>query len=1381
MRRLLLLILLFLACAGISSAAINVKSIEGDAGFQGYRAVNDSITINLTSSSDNLSIEGIPDNACTCTKKGLYYCSCQFSDSQDSATVSYSITDDLGDSANALMKVDDGIGNIVYSVQNNNGNATLTYSITDTGYNGNNACSGIADLEIYSGSDNPNSVDFNNSPGNCLAAGKVLLNVDSGDSEFYIIAKDNVGNEKESEHKNITIDVTAPEVGNVAIKSYGKDLLAIAQNAEIPVDISFDVTENHLSSIYADISSINNNAAIKPSYKKIIVPIAGCIMNDSSGDKIYSCTIKAKTLRTTASSVNISITANDTYGNADTSIFAESFKIDNTKPNAQITTDKCDSKGKCYVSNGVNKINIALDKMNFDNMKLFFTINGLTSQIINCTQSGCYGYITINCQSGNDVAAQISPQSTDDSGNKILSTPVSLKCDNNAPKFINVTFRGENNDAQFKDIIMSNSRVIINALIYDAESDELGNITAYLADMKNTTENPTGCVKDFSTNIFNCSWTILNINSGYYKTSITINISDIVGNTVSADYAVTVLSFKDNSTPDLLKLTFDKVVPTSINRISLDLANTNMLSYFVYAQYHINAKGNAKDVVLLMQKPNDCIFKNLDTDKPFDASMFASVGIADPYLSLGQINRMDFIFDDNIAVNDLPDNFMAYCNISAYVKQGTVVYQNPQTLMVEIPFSLRNAKLGTPGTVFANKINDATDSFLYKAQILGLANSILPKIQRICEIKNYFAMASFAGSLISTVGAAVSPVIGTGVQQGSMSFVVHIESLANCFYGDEKTQPQNNAVLQAQATDKTKGSQANLGIPVSSCPNLVRDTCDFLSCSVAEKYQQAGIGLLDTDSNHGNVQLTNIFSSDIIDKGILKNVDVPDVSNSLIMAAYTQCWPAVIYNLNKWRQIDCGYVYCLKETSSRGTDISVCDKVKSTQTCSLIVGEVFELPYVNIGKNIINNIGELINSVGPLAVVSLAKMGPCDKYLDMKAPPPVGADFDTTKIWVCQIPLQLARFVDGLKRSTMAAKFRYPEVQDMCELADKCAGNPYSTDPTCKNAPNMWTTLANIRIPDAQQDNRDYNYVKLQNDALKKTEDAETKLLSDLHKQADAGDTSAKADLDYYNKLTPQMADYTMTQVANPLIPMLTGIEVPADKNIISLISFDQQAKAYKTKADCGQLSCDQIVSVDATGKANVVKQGAMNPAEQQMKAQLDQKAFDDIKYYQDLLSKDSHIYDRPEYILAKNLALCQLGFCDTDSINGSCKFDTCKEVTKEMLATKEQDIKNTKAYNSATQAGAALNLALQMLYQNHVLDFMFSENWGGTAMKVVQFFNTDNWKNNLCNPDVSVLGGNDQDSGNIISCSTGNCIPILTMAAERQEFVTANNTHYYL
>jgi hypothetical protein len=75
----------------------------------------------------------------------------------------------------------------------------------------------------------------------------------------------------------------------------------------------------------------------------------------------------------------------------------------------------------------------------------------------------------------------------------------------------------------------------------------------------------------------------------------------------------------------------------------------------------------------------------------------------------------------------------------------------------------------------------------------------------------------------------------------------------------------------------------------------------------------------------------------------------------------------------------------------------------------------------------------------------------------------------------------------------------------------------------------------------------------------------------------------------------------------------------------------------------------------------------------------------------------------------------------------------------------------------------------------------MFSENWGGTAMKVVQFFNTDNWKNNLCNPDVSVLGGNDQDSGNIISCSTGNCIPILTMAAERQEFVTINNSHYYM
>jgi hypothetical protein len=59
-------------------------------------------------------------------------------------------------------------------------------------------------------------------------------------------------------------------------------------------------------------------------------------------------------------------------------------------------------------------------------------------------------------------------------------------------------------------------------------------------------------------------------------------------------------------------------------------------------------------------------------------------------------------------------------------------------------------------------------------------------------------------------------------------------------------------------------------------------------------------------------------------------------------------------------------------------------------------------------------------------------------------------------------------------------------------------------------------------------------------------------------------------------------------------------------------------------------------------------------------------------------------------------------------------------------------------------------------------------------------FLDFDKRKDSLCNPDNPVgFGDNEYDEGSVISCVSGNCIPVLTFATERTELQYPNDTKY--
>ncbi|MBI5391217.1 hypothetical protein HZB02_07040 [Candidatus Woesearchaeota archaeon] len=68
-----------------------------------------------------------------------------------------------------------------------------------------------------------------------------------------------------------------------------------------------------------------------------------------------------------------------------------------------------------------------------------------------------------------------------------------------------------------------------------------------------------------------------------------------------------------------------------------------------------------------------------------------------------------------------------------------------------------------------------------------------------------------------------------------------------------------------------------------------------------------------------------------------------DAQNSMIAAIAQRCVPAIIYNLQKYRVIQCQYIQCLRKLGTGAADISNCDAGRSQAWCMVIFGELIEV------------------------------------------------------------------------------------------------------------------------------------------------------------------------------------------------------------------------------------------------------------------------------------------------------------------------------------------------------------------------------------------------------------------------------------------------------
>ncbi|GIU69733.1 MAG: hypothetical protein KatS3mg002_0969 [Candidatus Woesearchaeota archaeon] len=207
---------------------------------------------------------------------------------------------------------------------------------------------------------------------------------------------------------------------------------------------------------------------------------------------------------------------------------------------------------------------------------------------------------------------------------------------------------------------------------------------------------------------------------------------------------------------------------------------------------------------------------------------------------------------------------------------------------------------------------------------------------------------------------------------------------------------------------------------------IIGQACTFMSCELEwNKPLQPDESLADSITEIGK-KLPLGLGEELTD-GLTNS----DLKNSMVMSALKLCIPGVVYNLNKYRQVDCEYLECLKVYSASGLDVSQCDVMKASKTCSIIVGEVFEIPYVRIGKNLFSNMADVVRMSFGTGLVEVLKL-----FSDSDVCKSSESD---TAIILCNVPYALNQYISGQKKTSMSKEFTYDSSRDFCQTAG-CVG-----------------------------------------------------------------------------------------------------------------------------------------------------------------------------------------------------------------------------------------------------------------------------------------------------------------------------------------------------
>jgi len=810
---------------------------------------------------------------------------------------------------------------------------------------------------------------------------------------------------------------------------------------------------NDVCTISIDASSLSSDPSTKATLARLTLGVrADCA---PQGDGSYLCKSDLFSLSSSQQSnpVKVSMKVGTQRTNQD---FMVALVIDATRPAASaIRTRYCEGD-VCYATNDPTPFTVEFtDTVTaFDYHLVFVGAQGqsLLATAASCTGRTCSGTIALPCsKAGQEFTLALTSvqgvSTREDAMN--LATPEATQrvvCAVRKPDLL-----------EWKTPVadgVAGQAVNSGSIIYQAKVRSYAGPAFGAIDTSNISEHdqtPATCAvasDSLDKSVYTCTWQVSDLLPGSKRLDVTI--TDAVGNAVVKGVPLIVLNLtRTNKSINFYSIKMGEVLPAEINRMALDLAAKNYLPYPSYVTYNLAAKKSTARVVhqelsqCWYKLPNETGYNNSGRYNLFSRDEKES-RVLYPSRDAKQTNRLNLQIRADKDVLALSDAFDVTCQVDLAVAEGNRMYADPERENLTFTIRLREAALGQPGAAFVSKIKSTEDSLQGGgSKFLLNLRKVRATLDGVCTIMENVQGLDATGNILVATGTGL---INTGwlasagklMQTGGNKIVGPIEGFLNSAW-------ENKDTKQA---------------------GFLKKVCKQVNCRGVDDYYSGGgsVAQLQAGVNSLDKSWTDILPKGDVNSAsagsywtgqLTENAGATDFRNSFIMSALHMCVGGMIYNAGKWQDINCGYLQCLKDQSLQGGSVAVCEQGKSYKLCTQVVGEVFELPFARVIKNIGANINSVIQNL-PGMLMKWGFNAACKPYITPMSVPCEGVNWQCVG---CHLSNAVMHVVDYSKETKQV--FTAPLVDDNICLQALCNDKNSASCPRSFNKAESWTTYSN--------------------------------------------------------------------------------------------------------------------------------------------------------------------------------------------------------------------------------------------------------------------------------------------------------------------------------
>ena len=695
-----------------------------------------------------------------------------------------------------------------------------------------------------------------------------------------------------------------------------------------------------------------------------------------------NCTTRPYTLSTPTTPYNVTITMQ--VGSRRIAPIKQQLPliIDATTPRVtNFRTGYCEGE-ECYIGNVESPFTVTFeDTVTSFNYKLVFLGADRRGEfkINSCTGKTCSGVIRgLACRQDETFTVQLvqvsGVSSREDAQNPVAgSLSQRLICRTDAPQLL--AWKPPTSDGPLP-VPFSTGSVTAEAKV--RVFGGVPNATVNTTLINNISLTRATCVEDSEEeHVFVCKWQIRNLNNGTFD--LDFKIADAVGNYILAGpenkaVRVSVLYREAGTNQRFFTGEVKAVSPEELNRMVIDLARANFMPYPMYVTYELQRAGNKPNARVVRQELKQCWTKlpnetNYTTRMAFFSLRESS--ILYPSQEWNKQNRLDLQIRASRQDMARSDVFNAKCQIDLVVSEGLNVYTTPNAVNLTFDVKLRESPLGQPGQVMVEKIQREEEKVTSgTAKTIRQLERYRQQADKICQVGEALTQVNQVVNTVSGLSTGLcstgwGAAVGGPLKNTFGSMNNQLGSLLNEFWHGE-----NKLGGTAGTTIDTAKLIAQ---PIASNNALVggggflKQVCRQVNCRVS------------ADVGGSNPQFNDANFAGMVGNEVLSDINVADPQASLTGAVFTMCAGGVIYNMQKYQAIDCGYIQCLKDQSLYGHSLTACDLGRNYRMCTQFYGEVGELPYARVFKNVMGNLNGILKNL-PALTTRFATNRACARY-----------------------------------------------------------------------------------------------------------------------------------------------------------------------------------------------------------------------------------------------------------------------------------------------------------------------------------------------------------------------------------------------------------------